>query len=325
MKRVDGEDPKRQSPQGPEAAPSKVARIKAPYRAVRRQVYLSLEHPLKAKLPGKIIGLGLIGLIAANAVLVGTVGMDLPPNWTIALAIFTHFSTISFAIEYFCRLWIADMAYPTLTPARARLKYATSPLGIIDLLAFAPMIVMWYVPLSGGIIAAIRVIRLMRLVKISRYMRGLHSIIRVAQRRHREIVASFLAIMLLCVVASVLMYEAEHDAQPDKFTNVFTGMYWAVTTVTGTGYGDLVPITPMGRVLGSVTMLLSVALAAIPAGIFSSGFIVEFRRSDGRERNRREKEMSADQNALQEAIEANDAQAAVDALYRLLHNGSSKQ
>ncbi len=290
------------------------------YQQFRHQVYLALERPLKAKPLGRIIGVGLILLIAANAVLVGTVGMDLPPDITFALTAFTHFSTISFAVEYCCRLWIADMIYPHQTKARARLHYALSPLGIIDFLAFAPMIVMWYVPLSGGIIAAIRILRMMRLVKISRYMKGLRSIVRVAERRHREIVAAFMAIMLLCVAASVLMYEAEHNAQPDKFNNVFTGLYWAITTVTGTGYGDLVPITPWGRFLGCVTMLLSVALAAIPAGIFSSGFIVEFRHADRESESRRNKAKSNDQQTLKDAIDANDVEAAVGALYRLLYD-----
>ena len=89
----------------------------------------------------------------------------------------------------------------------------------------------------------------------------------------------FLVLALLIVVASVVMYEIEHPAQPDKFNNLLSGIYWAVTTITATGYGDLVPITPWGRIVGSAIMFLSVALVAIPGGIFSAGFVAEFQNA----------------------------------------------
>lgn len=80
------------------------------------------------------------------------------------------------------------------------------------------------------------------------------------------------------------MYEIEHPVQPEKFDSVFTGMYWAMTTITTTGYGDLVPVTAAGRLVGFCTMLLSIGVVAIPAGIFSAGFVSEFRAQDARDR-----------------------------------------
>ncbi|WP_415997004.1 potassium channel family protein, partial [Gordonibacter pamelaeae] len=143
------------------------------------------------------------------------------------------------------------------------------------------------VPVSASALNAARIIRLLRLVKLSRYMRGLRSIARVFAKRRQEIVAAFTVLGLLTVTASVLMYEAEHPVQPDRFDSVLTGMYWAMTTITSTGYGDLVPVTAAGRLIGFATMLLSIGVVAIPAGIFSAGFVAEFRAQDARARVRR--------------------------------------
>ena len=105
-------------------------------------------------------------------------------------------------------------------------------------------------------------------------------------KRRQEIVAAFTVLGLLTVTASVLMFEVEHPVQPDKFDSVLTGMYWAMTTITSTGYGDLVPLTAAGRLVGFLTMLLSIGVVAIPAGIFSAGFVAEFRAQDARARAR---------------------------------------
>jgi voltage-gated potassium channel len=113
-------------------------------------------------------------------------------------------------------------------------------------------------------------------------MKGLHSIALVFSKRRSEIIAAFVVLGLLTVTASVLMFALENPVQPEKFDSVFTGMYWAMTTITTTGYGDLVPITAAGRLLGFVVMVLAIGAVAIPAGIFSAGFVAEFRSEDVR-------------------------------------------
>lgn len=245
--------------------------------SLKRRVYASLEDPLNARPLGKALGVALIVLIVLNALLVGVPDTWMAGQARVSLFIFSILSTIVFGAEYCCRLWIADMIYPDRAPVRARLRYAFSPMGIIDFLAFVPALFLYFVPASSAVNDAIRIIRLVRLIKISRYMRGLRSIARVFTKRRREIVAAFMVLALLAVASSVLMFEAEHDAQPETFDSILTGLYWAMTTMTSTGYGDIVPITPMGRLIGFVTMVLSIGVVAIPAGIFSAGFVEEFR------------------------------------------------
>ena len=191
-------------------------------------------------------------------------------------------STFIFAIEYILRLWVADIKFPQLGPTRSRIRYARSMMGIVDLLSCVPMMLLWLWPFSATLSDAIRIVRLVRLVKISRYMRGLRTIGIVLEKRKQEIIAAFMVLTLICIASSVLVFEAEHQVQPDKFDSIFSGLYWALTTMTSTGYGDLAPITPFGRLVGGITMFLSIGVVAIPAGIFSAGFVAEFRNSDNR-------------------------------------------
>lgn len=244
---------------------------------LKQRVYTALEDPLAARPLGKAFGMALIILIVVNALLVGVPDDDIDEHFGTAFFYFNLISTLVFGIEYGCRIWIADRVYPHLAPARARARYAFSLMGIIDFLAFFPALFLFFLPVSGAFSDAIRIIRLVRLIKISRYMRGLRSIAQVFVKRRQEIVAAFMVLALLAIASSVLMYEAEHHAQPEVFDSVLTGLYWAITTMTTTGYGDIVPITAMGRLIGFVIMVISIGVVAIPAGIFSAGFIEEFR------------------------------------------------
>lgn len=243
----------------------------------KQQTYLALEDPLAAGHLGRTCGIGLIILIVLNAFLLNGYSTAADDALGGVFIGFSIFSTTVFGIEYGCRIWVADMLYPELSPAKARIRYLFSLMGILDLLAFLPSVIMWFVPDAAAVSDAVRIIRLVRLIKISRYMRGLRTIGLVFNERKAEIIAAFMVLALLTIASSVLMYEAEHAAQPDSFDSVFTGVYWAMTTITTTGYGDLVPITPLGRLIGFVTMVLAIGAIAIPSGIFSAGFVEAFR------------------------------------------------
>lgn len=249
---------------------------------LKRQTYDALESIHDASPAAKGVGLALIALICINALLVFIPESIMSDAMTReAVRLFANTSTAVFFLEYCARIWVAGVTRPQLTPSRARLRYVLSPMGIVDLLAFLPAMIAWFVPLPAGILSIITLLRLVRLVKITRYMRGMHTIMRVAKRRKHEIVASFMVLGLMAVVASVLMYEVEHAAQPEVFDSALTGMYWAITTMSSTGYGDLTPITPLGRIIGWALMALSIGLVAIPGSIFSAGFVEEFRNGNG--------------------------------------------
>lgn len=265
---------------------------------LKQSVFVALDDLPDAHGAARAFGIFLLLLIVANALLIGADMPDYDSGSMNAILAFNIGSTAVFAIEYALRLWTADIKYPDFGPVGARLRYATSAMGIIDLLSFLPMLLVWLIPHSNVLVEVMRIIRLVRLVKVSRYMSGLKTIAVVFRKGQREIVAAFMVVALVCIASSVLMYEAEHSAQPEQFDSVFTGIYWAMTTMTSTGYGDLVPITPLGRFIGFVTMALSIAVIAIPAGIFSAGFVAEFRNQDRIRANRKRRERRKDEENL---------------------------
>lgn len=242
----------------------------------KQAIYTVLEKPHDATGAGKFAAGLLAVLIALNALLIFVVFDDrLQSRFHSGLYLFDAVCSLVFFVEYLGRLWVADMSHPHLSPARARLRYALSPFGIIDLLSFLPFVAVLAGLIPYQTLNTLRVLRIMRLIKISRYMRGLTAAGAVIRKRQRELIASFAVLGLLTVTASVLMYQVEHPVQPDNFDSIFTGMYWALTTITTTGYGDLVPHTAAGRLIGFATMALSIGLVAIPAGIFTAGYIDE--------------------------------------------------
>jgi voltage-gated potassium channel len=109
--------------------------------------------------------------------------------------------------------------------------------------------------------------------KLNRYSEALISIARVFEHKAREIFASLFFVLILLIVASLLIYYAEHDAQPQQFRNAFSGLWWAVATLTTVGYGDIYPITPIGRVLGAMIAILGIGMVAVPTSILSAGFL----------------------------------------------------
>ena len=131
-------------------------------------------------------------------------------------------------------------------------------------------------------IRAIRLVRLLRIFKMNRYSDALASIGNVFRRKSGEIFASIFFVLILLVISSLLIYYAEHDAQPDQFANAFSGVWWAVATLTTVGYGDIYPVTPIGRLLGAVIAIMGIGMVAIPTGILSSGFVEILEKKTGK-------------------------------------------
>ena len=187
--------------------------------------------------------------------------------------------SIVFSVEYFLRVWTADLLHPDLSPWRARWKFVRSGMAIVDLVAVLPFWLPMLLPSHLLGLRAIRLVRILRILKLNRYMEAIAAIGEVFRKKSRELAASFGFICLLMLLSSLLMYHAEHDVQPDKFTNAFAGLWWAVATLTTVGYGDIYPVTAIGRLLGAAIAILGVGMVAIPTGILSSGFVEHFSRS----------------------------------------------
>ena len=217
-------------------------------------------------------------LILASVVSVFVVTFDIPDWLNSFLSKFEVAAVAIFTVEYLLRIWTADLLYKDRTPFMARLKYVVSAMAIVDLVAILPFYLPMFLPTSVLGMRALRLVRLFRILKLNRYSDAMASIGRVIKEKQRELCGSFFFVALLMVISSLLMYAIEHDAQPQVFKNAFSGLWWAVATLTTVGYGDIYPVTVMGRIIGAFIAILGIAAVAIPTGIISSGLIESMSR-----------------------------------------------
>lgn len=184
-----------------------------------------------------------------------------------------YFSVIIFSIEYVLRLWTAP-ENPKYQKALGRLRYGSSSMAVIDLLSILPYyltLMLDFFPLDLRFIRIVRTFRLIRVLKIARYLKALNLIQAVLRERKEQIMLSIMFIVFLLVMVSTVMYYVEHDAQPELFSSIPATMWWGIETLTTVGYGDMIPQTIFGRVLGGMIAILGIGLFALPAGILSSG------------------------------------------------------
>lgn len=181
-------------------------------------------------------------------------------------------SVIIFSIEYLLRVYTADLICPELSPLKARVKYIFSFMAIIDLLAILPFYLPYLVPIDLRVLRVLRVIRLFRVFKLNRYTTALTSIGTVFKRKKSQLLSSIFVVSLLMIMAAVLMYNVESEAQPEAFSNALSALWWAVATLTTVGYGDIYPVTVLGKILSAIIALLGIGLVAVPTGIISAGF-----------------------------------------------------
>jgi len=188
-------------------------------------------------------------------------------------------------VEYFLRLWSsvdnkqADHAHPL----KARLKWAISPMGLIDLVAILPFYALLFMPMHLDtllILRAFRGIRLLRIFKLTRYSPAMQVLRTVLREEAPTLIVVALILVFIMVIASWGIYILESAVQPDKFASIPQAMWWAVVSLTTVGYGDVVPITPMGKVFTGIIALVGIGMAALPAGILASGFSSEMRRRE---------------------------------------------
>lgn len=189
------------------------------------------------------------------------------------LEIFDAVVSVVFTIEYALRIWTAPLLYPETRTWQARFRYVFSGMALIDLLAILPFYLPLVMPGSLLGLRAIRLLRILRLLKLNRYFDAVSSLGRVIHSKRRELFGSMIMMFLFMLVSSLLMYTVEHEAQPEVFANAFSGLWWAVATLTTVGYGDIYPVTVLGRILGAVIALSGVAAVAIPSGIITTGLI----------------------------------------------------
>lgn len=182
-----------------------------------------------------------------------------------------------FCIEYILRIWTADLLYPSRSRLRSRLRFLISFDGIIDFLTILPFFF-----LSGFVIfRMLRVARIFHLFRLNSRYDSFNVITTVLYEKRNQIISSVFIVVILMLASSLCMYSVEHDAQPDVFRNAFSGIWWSMSTLLTVGYGNIYPITTLGKVMAICIAYLGVGAVAIPTGIISAGFVEQYQRKSG--------------------------------------------
>lgn len=248
---------------------------------MKRRLFEILEIGRPGDTASRLVDIAIIALVLSNvtAVVLETVPSLRERYGALFLAI-EAVTVALFVVEYAARLWVSDL-HPHLSrrgPVGARVAYALQPFALVDLLAILP-------PVVGAAFGVYEVefavaFRLLRFLKLARYSPGMRSLAAAVASERRAILASAIIMLGLIIATATLMHALERTAQPDAFGSIPAAMYWAVTTLTTVGYGDVVPVTPAGKLLAGITMIIGFTMFALPVGIIATAFAREIRQRD---------------------------------------------
>ncbi|WP_259783183.1 cyclic nucleotide-gated ion channel [Aestuariispira ectoiniformans] len=248
---------------------------------LRRHLYSILEGREQSSRLGLILDWIIVSLILVSVVSVmleTVIGYeDKYGHWFHLVEVC---SVVAFTIEYVLRLWVAveEPAHRGHPSWKARLQYMIRPLALIDLLAIAPFYLAMAGVFAGTDLLLLRLIRLLRILKLAHYSRAIGTFLGVLQAEWRALAFAFSMVAIMLVLSSALIYHFERSVQPEAFSSIPQALWWAMATMTTVGYGDIVPVTPEGRMIGGLVMLTGIGLFGLWTGIIASGFTEEIRK-----------------------------------------------
>lgn len=216
----------------------------------------------------------LVGLILLNVAAIILESIEgISAGYHAAFATFEAASVLVFSFEYILRVWSSTEAPDTLPgegAARTRLRFAMTPMAIVDLVAILPFFLQMLLP--GFDLRFIRVLRMVRVFKLTRYSNAITILLQVLAQERKSFGAAFFILTIVTFIASCGIYLFEYKAQPIAFASIPAAMWWAVSTLTTVGYGDVTPITAMGKFFGGIISIIGIGMVALPTGILASGF-----------------------------------------------------
>jgi voltage-gated potassium channel len=246
-----------------------------PSGAIKNRVWEILERPAPGDHWSRFFDYLLIALV-----LLSVAGVTLSTVPSVAasdplLLRFVEVGTVTiFAVEFLLRVWVADLQYKGHGTS-PRLAYVRSTEGVIDLAAVIPFYLQLLAARQSPILDILCMLRILKLVRYSPALATLSSVI--VQERH-ALLGAVTTILMLLLVSSSVIYAVEHAYQPEAFGSIPASMWWGISTLTTVGYGDVTPVTPLGRFFGGVVAILGVGMFALPAGVLSSGFMKEMKQ-----------------------------------------------
>ena len=252
-------------------------------KSLRKRIWEILEKGNSNDKVSFYTDIFLITLIIFNivAVLLETVD-NIYSKYALEFLIFERFSTVIFLIEYILRIWVCVEEKIKNNKLITRLKYASTWPAIIDLLA----VLSGLLPMIFEVdLRILRALRMLRLLKFSRYFKVMNLLLGVLKEEKQSFLAAMFLLTIAMLIASTGIYLFEKDAQPDKFSSIPEAMWWAIATLTTIGYGDVTPVTGMGKFFGAIIAIIGIGVVALPSGILASGFTDQLKRRQAQYEN----------------------------------------
>lgn len=246
----------------------------------RRRVYQVLDQGMVGDRLGVIVDYLLVGLILVNLVAVALESVPrLRADYGLEFDIVEGVALVVFTVEYLLRIWCAVEYGPHrhMSAFAARLKYMLSPAGLVDLVAVVPF---WFAPFLPNDLRVLQVLRIVRFFKIARYSPAMRSLLDVLYRERRALFGCLVITLGTALVSAALMHLAEGRIQPDKLGTIPDALWWAIVTLGTIGYGDIVPVTAIGKLIATATIFLGLIMIALPVGIIATAFAEQLHRRD---------------------------------------------
>ncbi|MBQ5312004.1 MAG: ion transporter [Oscillospiraceae bacterium] len=242
----------------------------------RKRIFRIIQIGSKDDFPSRAFDMFISATIILNILVMFLESFDELSSFSGLFGIVETVTIAAFCIEYALRIWTADLLYPELSKPRAILRFLYSFDGIVDLLTILPL------TFFSGFVAfrMLRVVRIFHLFRINASDDSFTVITSVLREKRNQIISSVFIVLVLMLASSLGIYNAEHEAQPDVYKNAFSGLWWSVATLLTVGYGDIYPVTVMGRIMAIITTFLGVGVVAIPTGIISAGFVEQYTKKE---------------------------------------------
>jgi voltage-gated potassium channel len=239
---------------------------------MRKRIYRILDVAADGDALSRWVDIFLVVLIALNisSVILETVSVF--KRFDYYFRIFEIFSIAVFSVEYLSRLWSCVEDERFSGGVKGRLRYVFTPMALIDLIAILPFYFSMLFVIDLRFLRIFRLFRALRLLKLSRYSKSLRLLGKVFSSKKEELGIVLLMILSILILSSSFLYYFENESQPEAFSSIPAAMWWGIATLTTVGYGDIYPVTPLGKIFGSLIALLGVCIIALPAGILASGF-----------------------------------------------------
>lgn len=241
--------------------------------SIKQRIFKIIQIGNRTDIPSMCFDIFIIFVILANISVTFLQTFDGAAKYADVMGIVELVTMVIFLAEYFLRLWTADCLYPERTYPAAVVRFAVSFYGVVDLLTILPYFCPFFIPSGAVAFRMLRVVRILRLFRINSRYDAFNVITEVLKEKKNALVSSIFLVLVLMLASSLCMYGLEHEAQPDHFSNAFSGIWWSVSTLLTVGYGDIYPVTIGGKLMAIVIAFLGVGMVAIPTGIISAGFV----------------------------------------------------